>query len=46
MDLLAILPGWFGLKGTMVDISISQIAKSVFIYLGILFSPGLSPGSP
>ncbi len=39
---LAILPGWFGLPVTDVvsKITISQIAESVFIYLGIPFAAG------
>jgi arsenite transporter len=39
---IAILPGWFGLptNETVARITIGQIAKSVFIYLGIPFIAG------
>ena len=37
---ITVLPTWFGLTGNIVNITIGEIAKTVFFYLGIPFIAG------
>ena len=38
---ITIMPRWFGLESLVINISMAEVAKSVFIYLGIPFIAGI-----
>jgi arsenite transporter len=38
---VTVIPEWIGLKGAVVTITMAEVAKSVFIYLGIPFISGM-----
>jgi ACR3 family arsenite transporter len=38
---VTVIPGWFGIHGAIVNITMAEVAKSVFIYLGIPFIAGM-----
>jgi len=37
---ITVLPGWLGLRTTVVHVTIAEIARSVFVYLGVPFLAG------
>ncbi|MBB6283629.1 ACR3 family arsenite efflux transporter [Geobacillus subterraneus] len=39
---VTVIPEWFGLEGAIVEITMAEVAKPVFIYLGIPFLAGMA----
>ncbi|KXZ23466.1 arsenic resistance protein ArsB [Bacillus nakamurai] len=38
---VTVIPQWLGIEGAIVNITMSEVAKSVFIYLGVPFIAGM-----
>ncbi len=38
---VTVIPKWFGIEGAIVNITMAEVSKSVFIYLGIPFIAGM-----
>jgi ACR3 family arsenite transporter len=38
---VTVLPGWLGLESMVIEITMAEVAKSVFVYLGIPFLAGM-----